>query len=249
MQPLKNLPKDQVKTIQQDLITLGLLQPPVDGIPGPNTHRAWAQFKRAAKHINLDCVGTESLADLTHAVSLLDQDAKHVSKVQAEAIFGRAITTAQLKDLNDCLERFEINTPKRICHFLAQVAHETGGLRWLTELASGKAYEGRKDLGNTQSGDGVKFKGAGALQLTGRANYQAFANRIQDQNVMLGHVYLAQTYPFTSAGWFWETRKLNKLCDQGASVSEITRIINGGLNGLNDRVSYYNKAKLSLALD
>ncbi len=89
-----------------------------------------------------------------------------ISKAQAEAIYGRAIQPHQLKDLKDCLNRFQINTPARMRHFLSQTAHESGGLKWLKELADGSAYNGRKDLGNTHPGDGPKYKGAGVIQLT-----------------------------------------------------------------------------------
>lgn len=78
-----------------------------------------------------------------------------------------------LVPINNTLEAFEINTPLRIAHFLSQIGHETGELRYAAELSSGKQYEGRLDLGNTQAGDGPKFKGRGLLQITGRSNYEA----------------------------------------------------------------------------
>ncbi|WP_313525036.1 hypothetical protein [Stutzerimonas kunmingensis] len=88
-----------------------------------------------------------------------------------------------LLPINDTLEAFEINTPLRIAHFLSQIGHETGELRYSAELSSGKQYEGRSDLGNTQAGDGHKFKGRGLLQITGRSNYEAcetFLKKIQE---------------------------------------------------------------------
>ncbi|MCX7219989.1 MAG: glycoside hydrolase family 19 protein, partial [Burkholderiales bacterium] len=78
-----------------------------------------------------------------------------------------------LAGLNATMLEFNINTPLRLASFLAQVGHESGQLKYLKELASGDAYEGRKDLGNTQAGDGVRFKGRGLIQITGRANYKA----------------------------------------------------------------------------
>ena len=74
--------------------------------------------------------------------------------------------------LNNAMARYDINTPKRISSFIAQLLHESGGFMYVKEIANGSAYEGRKDLGNTEVGDGVKFKGRGLIQLTGRANYK-----------------------------------------------------------------------------
>lgn len=165
-----------------------------------------------------------------------------VTMQQARAIFGRSPTSAQLADLNACLVRFQINTAPRIRHFLAQIAHESGGLQWLQELATGDDYEGRLDLGNTQPGDGRRFKGAGVIQLTGRANYQAFADFMGDRRIMEGCQYVAATYPFTSAGFWWHNNGMNTLCDRGATVEQVTRRVNGGFNGLNDRIAYYRKA-------
>ena len=167
---------------------------------------------------------------------------KMISKAQAEKIYGRSIEPDQLKDLNNCLSRFKINTPDSIRHFLSQTAHESGGLKWLKELANGKAYEGRKDLGNTVPGDGPRYKGAGVIQLTGRANYQAFANFINDPKVMDGVDYVSKKYPFSSAGFWWHRNKMNEKCNSGATVEQVTRRVNGGNNGLDDRKKYYQKA-------
>ena len=165
-----------------------------------------------------------------------------VTRQQAESVYGRKMSDKQFNDLNSCLQRFEINTVPRIRHFLSQTAHESGGLRWMEEIASGSAYEGRRDLGNTSPGDGRKYKGAGVIQLTGRHNYQKFADFIKDQKVMQGHSYVAQVYPFTSAGFWWKNNNMNALCDRGATVKEVTKKVNGGYNGLSDRQRYYDKA-------
>jgi predicted chitinase len=172
------------------------------------------------------------------------QDPQLVTMAQAVAVFERSPTTNQLADLNASLQRFGITNPARIRHFLAQVGHESGGLRWMLELASGEAYEGRKDLGNTQRGDGVRFKGAGAIQLTGRFNYQRFADFIKDQQVMQGAEYVATKYPFTSAGFWWHLNGMNQLVDNGASVRAVSARVNGRdpANGLNDRMAYYGRA-------
>ncbi len=146
-----------------------------------------------------------------------------------------------IDDLNKCLSRFEINTPNRMRHFIAQISHESGGGKWMKELASGDAYEGRKDLGNTQPGDGRRFKGAGLIQLTGRANYYAFAKFMNNPKIMEGVDYVALNYPATSAGFWWHNNKMNDLCDRDPTVEEVTRRVNGGTNGLADRKVYYNR--------
>ncbi|MFM7269451.1 MAG: C39 family peptidase [Cyanobium sp.] len=161
-----------------------------------------------------------------------------------EQVFGRPISPDQLADLNACLRRFEIDTPARICHLLAQISHESGGLRWLEELADGSAYEGRRDLGNTEPGDGRRFKGAGAIQLTGRANYEAFSRFIADPAVMGGCGYVASHYPFSSAGFWWHNNRINEEVDAGASCRRISRLVNGRdpANGLADREACFARA-------
>jgi predicted chitinase len=167
-----------------------------------------------------------------------------ITAEQCEAIFLRPITAEQLADLNSCLDRFSIHTPARMRHFLAQIGHESGGLRWLKELADGTAYEGRRDLGNTRPGDGPRFKGAGAIQLTGRANYEDFATFIGDLGVMEGCDYVSVRYPFTSAGFWWHSNRINSLVDAGASCRAISARVNGRdpANGLADREAYFERA-------
>ncbi|OQX21649.1 MAG: hypothetical protein BWK80_32640 [Desulfobacteraceae bacterium IS3] len=167
-----------------------------------------------------------------------------VSKVQADSIFGNPIHYDKLEDLNRCLQRFNITTPLRIRHFMAQIAHESGGLRWFKELSSGWKYEGRPDLGNVNPGDGPKFKGAGAIQLTGRYNYQRFSEVMNDPRIMEGVDYVAHIYPFVSSGFWWYDNKMNQFVDSGASCREVSARVNGKdpANGLADRLSYYSKA-------
>ena len=125
---------------------------------------------------------------------------------------------------------------------MANCCHETAGFVYMKEIASGWAYEGRSDLGNTEAGDGPRFKGAGVLQLTGRYNYQRLANGIGDQRVMEGVDYVADTYPFTSARiWIKENKLLDVCLTQGFEACCIR--INGGRNGLDDRYRYYEKCK------
>ena len=145
----------------------------------------------------------------------------------------------EVEEMNRGLNLFKINTPPRIRHFLAQISHESGGGRYKEEIDEGNYLEGRTDLGNTQPGDGPKFKGAGYIQMTGRSNYQAFANYIKDPKVMEGVKYVAKNYPMTSAGFWWHNNKMNDLCDKDPTVDQVTLRVNGGYNGLDDRKKYY----------
>ena len=111
----------------------------------------------------------------------------------------------------------------------------------MKELASGDDYEGRKDLGNTQPGDGRKYKGAGFIQLTGRANYSDFSKYMNDPKVMDGVDYVALNYPATSAGYWWYNNRMNALCDHNPLIEEVTKRVNGGLRGIEDRKVYYNR--------
>lgn len=167
-----------------------------------------------------------------------------VSKSDLSYIWGcrvNLIDDSEVNELNSCLIKFDITTPKRISHFLSQTSHESGGGRWMKELSDGWYLEGRTDLGNTQIGDGPKYKGAGYLQLTGRANYEMLARYTDDPRVMEGVNYVSSTYPFTSAGAWWKKNRMNSLIDSGSGVRDVTRRVNGGFNGLADREQYYQK--------
>ena len=169
-----------------------------------------------------------------------------VTKKQLAYIWGCAeslIKDTEVAELNRCLNTFNITTKVRIRHFLAQCSHESGGGRWFKELASGAAYEGRSDLGNTQNGDGPRYKGAGLIQVTGRFNYQQFANFIKDPKVMNGVDYVAVNYPFSISGFWWMTNKMNELCDRGATCRQVSARVNGTdpANGLADREKYYKR--------
>lgn len=167
-----------------------------------------------------------------------------ITPVRAEQLIKLGwsnVHDAMVADLNCCLERYQITTKQRICHFISQCSHESGGGQFTKELADGKAYEHRANLGNVCPGDGPKFKGAGYIQLTGRNNYQTFASAIGDPKIMDGVDYVSQKYPWTSAGFWWNANRMNDLCDEGATVEVITRRVNGGTNGLADRKAYYAK--------
>lgn len=166
-----------------------------------------------------------------------------ILKNQLEAFGWCDVSENILDDLNITLNRFNITTTERIRHFMSQCAVESQYGYYTEEIASGTAYEGRTDLGNTQLGDGTKFKGAGYIQVTGRANYQAFADAINDQNVMQGVSYVAKKYPWLSAGFWWHNNNMNTFIDNGATVKEVTKKVNGGYNNLDEREATYIKAK------
>ncbi len=143
-----------------------------------------------------------------------------------------------------CATEFGINTPLRQAMFVAQLAHESGRFRWFEELASGAAYEGRLDLGNEFEGDGVRFKGRGLIQLTGAFNYTAYSKfAYGDKNYLLYYPHLVAQMPdaIRCAGWYWSTHDLNSPSDE-MDLERATRIINGGLNGLADRRTLYDRA-------
>lgn len=143
---------------------------------------------------------------------------------------------------------YEINTPRRQSVFLAQLAHESGSFRYVEELASGEAYEGRADLGNTAPGDGKRFKGRGLIQITGRANYMLVGQELE-YDFIANPEDLEKPGPATySAAWFFWYHRLNKLADIDA-FEKITRRINGGINGMEDRLKYYEHIKKVLRVE
>lgn len=145
---------------------------------------------------------------------------------------------------------FDITTPERMAAFLAQVGHESGGFHWLTELwgptTAQSRYEGRADLGNTQEGDGFKYRGRGLIQITGRANYQRCSDALATDFIGDPDQLAQPEYAVRSAMWFWQSHGLNELADAG-QFERITKIINGGLNGEDQRLALYEAAKEALA--
>lgn len=184
-----------------------------------------------------------------------------VGQIKEAALSNTVNATKFMDAINDTCTKFDISTPIRQLCFLAQVGHESGGLFFTEELASGAAYEGRKSLGNTQKGDGVRFKGRGLIQITGRTNYgdvgKALGVDFIKNPTLLGGKNVNVCTPeqiknaALSAGWFWNSRKLNAIADKidikkpidsGTNLENfvlMTKKINGGTNGLNDRLSRY----------
>lgn len=153
-----------------------------------------------------------------------------------------------LSPLNQTMDRYEIIGPLRMAAFLAQIAHESGELRYVRELASGADYDiGRKavSLGNTPEadGDGQLYKGRGLIQLTGRTNYELCSKGLFGDDRLLQEPELLETplYASLSAGWFWDKNYLNGLADV-KDFRGITRKVNGGYNGFAQRLDYYGRA-------
>ena len=177
-----------------------------------------------------------------------------------------------LSEVDEFADKYEINTPLRKAHFLAQCAHESGGFERVEEnlkysaerllqifpryfdedsailyeynpVAIGsKIYADRMGNGDEASKEGYKYRGRGYIQLTGKANYCAFDTSIDD-DILNNPDLIATKYQLLSAAWFWNTRSLNQLADEGSNydvVAKITKKINGGMNGLEDRVKLFN---------
>lgn len=150
-------------------------------------------------------------------------------------------TLEQIVDsLNQVFEIYKINTKLRQNHFLAQILHESGAFRYKEEIASGDAYDTRADLGNTpqKDGDGRLYKGRGWIQITGKNNYRKASKEFGIDFV--NNPKLASEYPFCAllAGWYWNKCNLNAMADKNFFKS-ITKAINGGYNGINDRLKWY----------
>ena len=146
---------------------------------------------------------------------------------------------------------YSINTPIREAHFLAQLAHESGGFIYDHELwgptKAQLGYEGRHDLGNTHPGDGKRFAGRGYIQLTGRANYAKYGKTLGLPLEEQPELAATPEVAVRIACEYWQDHLLNQLADKNDVVT-ITKRINGGLNGLEDRKSYLAKAKKALGI-
>lgn len=169
------------------------------------------------------------------------------------------------------VSKYNITSPLRLAHFMAQAAHESGNFRLVVEnlnysaegllrtfprhfnagnvqqyarnpeKIANRAYANRMGNGNEQSGDGFKFRGRGYLQLTGKSNYSEFS-RFIGADCVANPDLVATQYPMDSAIWFFDKNNLWVICDRGATddvVNQVTRRVNGGLNGIADRLSKF----------
>jgi len=179
-----------------------------------------------------------------------------------------------LTQLPETIAKFELNTPLRLSHFLAQSGHESGGFKAVTEnlnygakglrgvfgkyfTTDAKAleyerkpekianlvYGNRMGNGTEATGEGFKFRGRGYIQLTGKANYQLF-DKVVAEDLIANPDLVATKYPLLSAAWFFHKNGLHKIADEGATdsvVTKITKRVNGGTNGLADRLKHFKE--------
>lgn len=177
--------------------------------------------------------------------------------VKADGQFGRVSFTALFQKCGATIDRAQelaiaanvhfpeygiMDSALRLAHFMAQIIHESGSFRYMEEIASGSAYEGRADLGNTQPGDGRLFKGRGPIQLTGRANYRTFGNTLGIDFERHPEIAALPSIGLHIALEYWRSKGMNALADRD-DVEGITRKINGGLNGFADRKAHLAKLK------
>lgn len=226
-----------VKASEKLLEQLGFNPGKIDGLFDRSTLKAVKAFERQ-QHSKVDgVIGTNQLAKmkaLTRGVTL-----GQLHRIMPSLPMSKARSYLPL--LNRAMAEAKIDTRQRKAMFLAQLAHESVQLRYFEEIASGAAYEGRTDLGNTHPGDGVRYKGRGPIQLTGRSNYRAAGRALGLPLERKPKLAAQPSVGFRTAGWFWSSRGLNRLADQG-NFREVTRRINGGFNGLSERTAYYRRA-------
>lgn len=167
---------------------------------------------------------------------------EQIRKDQLKQISEKALP--YFEGFNKAMFKYDITNILRKSFFLANVMHETGGMKWLEEIwgptPTQQRYEGRLDLGNTEEGDGYRFRGRGAFMLTGRANYQEFSEAVGVDVVANPELVSEDPLAIVSAGWYWHTRNINPLADIEDHIA-VTRKINGGTNGLDNRKQWQKK--------
>lgn len=225
---------DDVRCLQEKL---GLK---ADGSFGTGTEKAVKEWQKKNGLTVDGVIGDKSWSLLTGIKR--EEAAIPESQFRLENLKGH-IPDSVIAQIPATAAKFNITNNLRLAHFLSQCAHESGDFKWVVELASGKAYEGRKDLGNTEAGDGVRFKGRGYIQCTGRVNYSNFSKFIGEDCVTNPDL-VSTKYPMASAAWFFDKNNLWKICDQGSTddvVTKVSRRVNGGTNGLVDRQKKFDK--------
>ena len=260
---------EEVKKLQK---MLGL---DPDGSFGPGTEKAVKAWQKANGLLDDGIVGDKTMNKLTEVFSKLvkeDVVIKPSGLLNLDGIKSH-LPEGVFKEIADVMEKFKIDNPLRIAHFLSQCGHESGGFKVTTEnlnysssglmstfkryfptkelaeqyarnpekIAS-KVYGSRMGNGGETTKEGWKFRGRGYIQLTGKDNYSAF-NKFVPEDIMENPDLVATKYPLLSAAWFFKTNCLSK-ADLGATdeaVSAVTKCVNGGYNGIEDRKSHFKK--------
>jgi len=168
-----------------------------------------------------------------------------LAQVQKALPYNEGNAAKYFVNLGQAMKEGKLNTCPRVSAFIAQIGHESGDLRWMEELADGSQYEGELDKGNTQPGDGVKYKGRGPIQVTGRYNYGLITTYFNHDFINNPTDAALPQWGFRIALWYWNTHNLTPLADLNtqSGFDQITYLINGGYNGKADRDSHYAAAK------
>jgi putative chitinase len=215
-----------------------------DGRIGPKTIDAIRAFETGIMKLP----GSDGLlapGDAT-VTALLQGLPQGPSKEKLSVVMPRALPAKidlYFEPLVAGMKKYAITTPLRMAHFVSQIAHETASFLYAEEIADGSAYEGRRDLGNSEPGDGKRFKGRGLIQLTGRANYADYGKDCGIDYVARPELVCSDAFAAVDvACWYWNKRGINRWADAD-DVKAVTKAINGGYNGLDDRMEYLARAK------
>lgn len=182
-------------------------------------------------------------------VTIKKQEAEKMLASELVSLFGKGKERQIfeiVRTMNPLMAEYGFDTVRRLRYFLAQIGHESAGLRYTREIGSGAAYDtGRKArmLGNTpeKDGDGQRYKGRGYIQITGKANYTALAKDLKIDCVNHPELLERPKFAILSALWFWKRNNLNIYADKDAYTA-LTKRINGGTNGMADRLAWLKKA-------
>ena len=251
---------NEVKRWQAFLISKGYMGGKPDGVFGAGTAKATMEFQQAHGLVPNGIVGPETLAEAQELSGEAAATARPVTSGGlgdfTESMLKQVmpgITAANcagyLPYLKQAMNEFEINNPARAAAFLSQLAHESGQFKFMMEIwgptPAQKRYEPPGDLarqlGNTVAGDGKRFKGRGPIQLTGRANYKTYGELLGVDLITNPDRAAEKDVAFRTAGLYWKKNRLNELADKQWFLT-ITKRINGGYNGLDDRAKYYERA-------
>ncbi|HEU4595186.1 MAG TPA: peptidoglycan-binding protein [Pyrinomonadaceae bacterium] len=265
----KGMGGPDVKQWQEFLLRQGFAIGTADGSFGDRTFQATADFQQRNGLSSDGVVGPGTLAKAKELGFVEPEttvgggsSAGRPTSVSSGSLTEQALAqimpnlkadkrAAYFPFLTSAMAEFEINTPARQAAFLAQLAHESAEFRFMEEIwgptPAQKRYEGRRDLGNTQPGDGFRFKGRGPIQVTGRSNYRRYGDMLGVDLISNPQLAATPEVGFRIAGLYWRTNGINAMADRQDIVA-VTRAINGGTNGLEDRKKYYERAKRVLGV-